>query len=122
MLTYSQISEGEYNAKGQYVGTSAKLNFVRVLAEGNTIVMDESHNAAGESNTGKNLQSIVGASKGITFLSATFAKRPNNMPIYALKTAMNETSLSNEGLGEAIKKGGVALQEIISSQLVSQGR
>ncbi|WP_337045335.1 strawberry notch-like NTP hydrolase domain-containing protein [Emticicia sp. 17c] len=122
MLTYSQISEGEYNAKGQYVGTSAKLNFVRSMAEKNILVMDESHNAAGESNTGKNLQGIVSASLGVTFLSATFAKRPDNMPIYALKTAMSETNLSNEGLTEAIKKGGVALQEIISSQLVGQGQ
>lgn len=98
------------------------MNFVRALAQDNVLVMDGAHNAAGESNTGKNLQEIVARTKGVTFLSATFAKRPDKMPIYAMKTAMSETNLDNEDLAEAIRKGGVALQEVLASQLVGQGQ
>lgn len=122
MLTYSQISDAETDAKGNFKGVSPKLQFIRNLAEGNTMVLDESHNASGNSNTGKSLQDIVSRTAGVTFLSATFAKRPDNMPLYAMKTSMREANLTPEQLQEAIKKGGVALQEVLSSQLVSQGQ
>lgn len=122
MLTYSQISGSEYDAKGSFKGVNHKLEFIRNLAENNVMVLDESHNASGNSNTGKSLQDIVSRTRGVTFLSATFAKRPDNMPLYAMKTAMREANLTAEGLQDAIIKGGVALQEVLSAQLVQQGQ
>lgn len=113
LCTYSQISD----AKG-----SAKISFLQSISEGNNLILDESHNASGMSNTGKTLQGMVRDSKGVTFLSATFAKRPDNMPLYAAKTCISEANLTSEGLSEAINRGGVALQEVISSQLVGQGQ
>ncbi|MFN9911061.1 MAG: strawberry notch-like NTP hydrolase domain-containing protein, partial [Pirellulaceae bacterium] len=59
---------------------------------------------------------------GVVFLSATFAKRPDNMSIYAMKTAISEANMTRDELVEAIQKGGVALQEILSSQLVAEGQ
>ncbi len=44
------------------------------------------------------------------------------MPVYAMKTAMSEANLSKEDLVESIARGGVALQEILSSQLVQEGQ
>lgn len=125
MLTYSQISNSKFRKVGSgYVleALSDKANFIYQLAADNIIVMDESHNASGDSNTGRVLQMITERTKGVCFLSATFAKRPDNMPVYALKTAMNETALNKEQLIEAIERGGVALQEVISSQLVAHGQ
>lgn len=122
VLTYSQISGGEVDKKGNLIGKSKKGSWVERIAKDNIIVMDESHNASGDSNTGKILQDIIAATKGVTFLSATFAKRPDNMPIYAMKTAMSEANMSKNDLVEGIEKGGVALQEVLSAQLVQHGQ
>ena len=62
------------------------------------------------------------STKGVVFLSATFAKRPDNMPVYAMKTSISEANLTRDELVEAIQKGGVALQEVLSSQLVAEGQ
>ena len=113
MLTYSQLNGAT---------VSGKIAFVQRVAEDNILVMDESHNASGASNTGKTLEYVLKKSKGVTFLSATFAKRPENMPIYAAKTCMSESNLTPEGMTQSIILGGVALQEVISSQLVGQGQ
>lgn len=78
--------------------------------------MDESHNSSGSSNTGEFLQSVLAKTKGVVFLSATFAKRPDNMPVYAMKTSISDANMSKEELVEAITKGGVALQEVLASQ------
>lgn len=121
-LTYSQISGGEVNKRGELIAKSAKGSWLERIAEGNIIILDESHNASGDSNTGKTLQDIVRVAKGVTFLSATFAKRPDNMPIYAMKTAMSEANLSRNALVEGIQTGGVALQEVLSAQLVQHGQ
>lgn len=122
MLTYSQISGGEVNKAGVLIGKSPKGSWVERVAKGNIIVMDEAHNASGDSNTGKVLQDIIAATKGVTFLSATFAKRPDNMPIYAMKTAMSEANMNKQELIDGIEKGGVALQEVLSAQLVQHGQ
>lgn len=122
MLTYSQISGGEVNKAGNLIGKSPKGSWVERVAKGNIIVMDEAHNASGDSNTGKVLQDIIAATKGVTFLSATFAKRPDNMPIYAMKTAMSEANMNKQELIDGIEKGGVALQEVLSAQLVQHGQ
>ena len=122
MLTYSQISGGEVNKRGELIGKSPKGSWVERIAEGNIIIMDEAHNASGESNTGKILQDVIRNTKGVTFLSATFAKRPDNMPIYAMKTAMSEANMSRNDLVQGIEKGGVALQEVLSAQLVQHGQ
>lgn len=112
--TYSQFSSSDKKP--------VKPMFISKMAKSNLVIMDESHNASGTSKTGEFLQSVIEEAKGVVFLSATFAKRPDNMPIYALKTAMSEANMSKEDLVEAIKKGGVALQEVLASQLVAEGQ
>jgi hypothetical protein len=99
-----------------------KPNFLYTIAADNIFIMDEAHNASGASNTGNFLQSVIAQTKGVVFLSATFAKRPDNMPIYAMKTAISDCNMSRDELVEAITYGGVALQEVLSSQLVAEGQ
>lgn len=113
MATYSQFNSAELNAK---------KNFLSAVAENQIIIMDESHNASGSSNTGRFLQDVVQKTKSTIFLSATFAKRPENMPVYALKTAISDANMPPEALVNAIASGGVPLQEIVASQLVSEGQ
>lgn len=114
MATYSQFNQPEKKPM--------KPMFLSKMAEDNILVMDEAHNAAGSSQTGAFMQEVLRASKGVIYLSATFAKRPDNMPIYAMKTCLSEANMTDEDMVEAIQKGGIALQEIISSQLVSEGQ
>ena len=111
--TYSQFNSMERNVKP---------DFLLAIANGNILIMDEAHNASGSSNTGEFLQSVISETKGVVFLSATFAKRPDNMPIYAMKTAMSDCNMTKDDLVTAIKNGGVALQEILSAQLVAEGQ
>ncbi|MBD3638167.1 MAG: strawberry notch family protein, partial [Crocinitomicaceae bacterium] len=114
VATYSQFNSPEKKP--------LKPNFLREIAKDSIIVMDESHNASGSSNTGVFMQSILASASGAVFLSATFAKRPDNMPLYAMKTAISEANMTKDELVEAILKGGVALQEILASQLVAEGQ
>lgn len=112
--TYSQFNSPEKKP--------LKPAFLMAVSEGNLMVMDESHNSSGSSNTGEFLQRAVSKTKGVVYLSATFAKRPDNMPIYAMKTAIREANMSRDELIEAILSGGVALQEVLASQLVAEGQ
>lgn len=112
LATYSQFNK---------LGTE-KTKFLATVAAGSIVVLDESHNASGDSNTGRFLQEVLGEAEGCIFLSATFAKRPDNMPIYASKTALSDANLTSEELISAISSGGVALQEIVSANLVNEGQ
>lgn len=112
LATYSQFSSPRY---------IDKINFLKQMSKGNIIILDESHNASGEGNTSQLFQEILPNSKGVVYLSGTFAKRADNMPVYALKTSMREANMSIESLIGAVESGGVALQEIISSQLAQSG-
>ncbi|HYD20244.1 MAG TPA: strawberry notch C-terminal domain-containing protein, partial [Flavipsychrobacter sp.] len=114
VATYSQFNSPEKKPE--------KPLFLQAIAEGNIFILDEAHNSSGSSNTGEFLQRVVGHTKGVAFLSATFAKRPDNMPIYAMKTAIADCNMSKTELVEAITRGGVALQEVLSSQLVAEGQ
>lgn len=116
MATYSQFNSPTQNSYRQ------RMRFLKSVAERNLIIMDESHNASGSSFTGLFFQSLLRKAAGCLFLSATYAKRPDNLSIYAAKTALSESGLSPEGLTMAIEKGGVALQEVLSAQLVEEGQ
>jgi hypothetical protein len=112
--TYSQFNSPDKKPQ--------KPLFLNTIAEDTIFIMDEAHNSSGSSNTGNFMQSVISKARGVIFLSATFAKRPDNMPIYAMKTSINEANMSRDQLIEAITKGGVALQEVLASQLVAEGQ
>ncbi len=114
VATYSQFNSPDKKPE--------KPNFLMTVASGNMMIMDEAHNSSGSSNTGEFMQRVVANTKGVVFLSATFAKRPDNMPIYAMKTSISDCNMTKDELVEAINRGGVALQEVLSSQLVAEGQ
>lgn len=110
LITYSQIRSEKSHQKRE---------LMEAVSRGNIVVMDESHNAAGDSQTGAYMQEIIQNSQGAIFLSATYAKRPDNFPLYSIKSVVGEANMSHEQLAEAMQLGGPALQEIVSSELVS---
>lgn len=113
LATYSQFNSAK---------ETPKKEFLQQVSKDQLVIMDESHNASGSSNTGLLLRKVVGDSKSTTFLSATFAKRPDNMPLYALKTAISDANMGESEFIGAVGRGGVALQEILASQLVAEGQ
>ena len=140
VLTYSQVSTGDSVSKEEAKDTAkkegkryqakkpkkprsdAKAVFLRSIAKDNYLLMDESHNAAGSSNTGAFFRSILKDAKAATFASATFAKRPDTMPLYAIRTAMSKAKVKADELIKIIENGGVTLQEIMSRALTQAGQ
>ena len=141
VLTYSQVNSGDEisqkeaeeaakkrggrtkKSKASKDGKATpKATFLRAIAEDNYLFLDESHTAAGTSNTGAYLQSILRSAKAATFASATFAKRPDTMPLYAIRTAMSQAKVEPDKLIGIIEKGGVTLQEIMSRELTNAGQ
>ena len=139
LTTYSQVSNGVYEfdengarkekklAKGKTFGAAAlsgqrRRDAIEKLMGNAYLILDESHTAGGNSGQGNYFQHIIQKAKNITFFSATFAKRPDNMPIYALRTAMNEGGMKSSDLIDAVKRGGATLQEIMSQTLTQCGQ
>lgn len=135
MATYSQFIEDEeakkkgHKSKGKkgfpkiVEAAQAKTAFVRRYTAGGIVVLDEAHKASGEgSNTGYYFEDIAFYAAGVAFLSATYAKRPDNMGIYAMKTAISEAGVSQEALKSIFELGGVVLQEVVASELTRNGQ
>lgn len=109
------------NGKGSKNGQK-KRDILEAIAKNANVIMDESHNAGGQGQGSAYLQYVVPKLNAITFLSATYAKRPDNMPIYALRTSMNQAGMKPSELIDAIKRGGATLQEVMSQALTASGQ
>ena len=140
VITYSQVMTGttQYeigdngaiqakpkNYKGSVpagdIAGERRRHVVDLLSRGNYLILDEAHTAGGQSGLGGYMQKIIPDVKGITYLSATYAKRSDNMPLYAIKTAISDSGVEVADLIGAVSQGGVPLQEIMSRQLVKSG-
>mgnify|MGYP002520617320 CR=1 FL=1 len=139
LTTYSQVGNAVYEydengnrkerklPKGKSFGAAAlsgqrRRDAIEKLMDNAYLILDESHTAGGNSGQGNYFQHIIQKAKNVTFFSATFAKRPDNMPIYALRTAMNQGGLKSSDLIDAVKRGGATLQEIMSQTLTQCGQ
>lgn len=109
-MTYSQV-----NTENVQRGALASL------APRAVFILDESHNAGGESNTGEFVRGLLEPAKGVTYLSATYAKRPDNMPLY-FKTDVGDALGDTDSLMTAMAAGGLPLQTVISANLVKAGQ
>jgi len=105
------------------------------------LILDESHNAGGtgseERMTAKQrtaaavngfaggragfLRLLVQNGKASFFSSATYAKRPNVMDLYASTNMILAVDKPSQ-LGEAIARGGVPLQQIVATMLSQDGQ
>lgn len=123
---------------------SAKNNLIKELCANSYVVCDESHTIGGNwwrepikdnatNTTDKFITKIKGYRswlffaqilpivRGIVYLSATFAKRPDNMPNYAINTCLSDV-MSAQSISNLFRVGGVAVQEIVSAALVEYGQ
>jgi hypothetical protein len=95
------------------------------------MIFDESHNAGGTGNTRAKedkpegraafVRSLVNNAFGTFFSSATYAKRADVMDLYSstnMSLAVDKPSM----LGDAIKYGGVPMQQIVANMLTQDGQ
>lgn len=106
-----------------------KANAVRKFAMGNYAILDESHEAAGNGNIADFFKSLLCRDsrsslglKSALFLSATFAKNPEAMTLYAHSTNIGEANVSASDLIDIVKNGGIVMQEILSRGLTESGQ
>lgn len=128
--TYSQLQ----SVKGK---PTERQNFVRHFGANNYMIFDESHNAGGagvepskaEKDAGINIgqgragfaRELVKGADGTFFSSATYAKRPDVMDLYSstdMKLAVGNISQ----LSDAIKAGGIPMQQIVANMLTKAGQ
>lgn len=138
--TYSQIRDRNH-----------RQLFFENLARENPLVMvmDESHEAAGNVDSSMQAAFFTGGSivrgkgsertttdvpgllnstgtkqaggGGVLYLSATYAKRPDNMPLY-FRTLLSKAAQSFPEIVTAMTEGGVALQQAVSEALAKAGQ
>ena len=99
-----------------------KVSALNALAENAILILDESHEAAGgSSNRGEVMRPLVNAAAGVTYLSATFAKRADTMGLY-FRTVLGKMVDSVDELISIMETGGDQLQAILSNTLSRAGQ
>lgn len=118
-LTYSQLNMNNNQRK-----------VIDAIKDRAVFVLDESHNAAGEREkiTKKGKQTTTAgfvyqaiADRPVVYLSATYAKRPDNMPVY-YRTDLMDAVDSVDELVSAVAAGGAPLQTVMSGMLAESGQ
>lgn len=125
MLETGQLPEGRNALFTTYsqVNTANRQQLVlSKLAPRAVFILDESHKAGGDSNTGLFFRNITDRAKGAVYLSATYAKRPDNLPLYASKTDIGIAITDKDKIVSAIAAGGAPLQAVVSNQLAQAGQ
>ncbi|MEM8716874.1 MAG: strawberry notch C-terminal domain-containing protein, partial [Cyanobacteria bacterium P01_G01_bin.4] len=123
--TYNQL---------QTVGKKEPLRreFLRTLAPNAIFVLDEAHEAGGTKGKWKSrnevldraefVRELVDQSSGVLYSSATYAKRPDVMDLYARRTDLRHGVSSMSALENILTRGGVPLQQMVASKFVASGQ
>lgn len=114
LSTYSQINRaGKGNLKMKWL--------VDRIKDGDCwLLLDEAHNAAGDSNISENLNTLLEYTEGVLYSSATFAKSEQNLSLYKKALAIEEWLY---GLIESTMLGDDgALREALTVSMASNGR
>lgn len=122
--TYDQLKGDSNNLRRAAISAIQKPFFI----------LDEAHNAAGEMYSEKKVNGVKAKvtttagfvyeslkDKPVVYLSATYAKRPDNMPIYYRTDLLDAVDTPQE-LVDAVNAGGVPLQQVVASMLASNGQ
>lgn len=131
-LTYSQINGSDE------AGAETKIDAFKKI-KNSIVVADESHNAAGAagdvtapekkgkkpkdvSNQMKNALKLIDKERcdGVTYLSATWAKTPENVPVYY--RAFDQANLTIDEILTAFRRGDLAIQEMVVSSMANKAR
>jgi hypothetical protein len=120
MTSYSQLSSKPKTEKinGVIYTKPNKPDWHKTLAKDAFMILDESHLAAGKSNTNKVVDDMLDRCSGIAYSSATYSRHAKSMAIYR---KLFPEQLSTKDIEDALVKGKEPLQEILSATLVADG-
>lgn len=104
---------GHFNKDNRF-HDDAKAEFLSEVSKGAYVIMDEAHNAAGDSNINFNMLRLMKNISGVTYSSATYAKESKNFRIYS---RVMPPSVAPHAIPQVLRKGGDALAEVFSSML-----
>ena len=110
--TYSQFN------RDRNAATAGKSRWITTATEGGMLMLDESHNAAGESNTNVNVSAAIEASAGVIYSSATSIKEGKNVRAYS---RLFPRTVDIGSLPQTLAAGGEVLQEVLSGMLARDG-
>ena len=109
-----------------------RRDFFRALIGDAVLVLDESHEAGGtkserDSNNGVAnradfVRELIHGSAAVVYSSATYAKRPDVMDLYAISTDLKSAVENGSSLQSILERGGVPMQQIVSSGIVASGQ
>jgi hypothetical protein len=108
--TYSQ-----FNKKPE---TSAKAAWLAKACEGAIVILDESHNAAGDSQVNANVEEALRKAHAVAYSSATYSDKPENMGVYL---RVFPKGIGAAELRETLEVGGEPLMEILTAALAEDG-
>ena len=114
LLTYSQLQKAGRKSE-------ALFGMVGQKQRSALMILDESHNAAGASARGRAIQALLANAKAATYMSATFAKRDDNMPVY-FRTDIGKAVADPKRLSMAMAMGGLQLEIVVSNMLADAGQ
>ena len=108
-----------YSQFNKDVDSAKKRAFDAVLKNRDVVfILDEAHNAAGDSQTGKSVRRMI-AGKPVLYSSATAIKRPDNLPVYYRMKIFG--GKPNEDLVDVLTSGGPVLMQLFTQKMVSDG-
>lgn len=85
-------------------------------------ILDEAHESAGDtSDNNHRFRTVLPRSGGVAYFSATYAKRPDNLSLYGLGTLIRLANLGQKTLTSVFKRGGLALQQAVTTMLAKSG-
>jgi len=110
-----------------------RRHFLRQINPNSLLILDESHVAGGQGekkfkpkhgtapDRAEFVRGLVKDAAGVVYSSATYAKRPDVMDLYA-RTDMGKAVDDPKLLPALIQKGGVPMQQIVASMLSNAGQ
>lgn len=117
--TYSQFNRDISLASPAVRDPAAKSRwFAKALGKNVRLILDESHNASGDSNVSDNVTEAVESAGGVCYSSATFAASSERLAFYR---KLFPDDLSTTELSAMMSRGGETFQEVLSAMLVHDG-
>lgn len=119
LCTYSQLNRlrKEYSENGEH--KRCRVRWLNKLSEGSDLILDEAHNASGDSNTNINVAKMSEAAENVLHSSATYVRHSKNFGIYESAFPAN---LAAYDIERAVDKLGAPMQEIVAAMLAEDGR
>jgi len=115
LITYSQMSRTKTSSlTARYMNELCHRNPISLL-------LDESHNGAGTSNTSENLESMIesiGRKGNVVYSSGTAIKGAKNLRLYK---KILPTGIDHDELLAAVESDPLSLQEALNYEIAAQG-